>query len=311
MHENRAQFYLRIGGSDADHVKFDPTMYILNTTEFNMLCEFAHQLRWKLVFDLNLLMRNPDGTWDPTNALQLIEYAFKKGYYVQYELGNEPDLYPRHLNFSIPPMQLAADFKKLSKILHDKTRVQSMLIGPDVATLSRYNYFEHVLSNMDEGVLDAVSFHHYYSSSVDISVLNFTSVEYLDTFLHYGFRALSIISNSYSSFPQPPVWIGETSSTYGGGSPLVGESFSSGFVWLDKLGLAAQLGINVVIRQALKGGYYSLLDGNYDPNPDYWSSSLYKQLMGRTVLDVTGFLKPNRTVRVYAHCVNRFWWSRI
>ena len=304
MHENQAGIYFRIGG--ADRMKFNPEMFILNTTEFNELCEFVYTLQWKLVFGLNVLLRKKDNTWDPTNAIQLIDYALKKGFCVQYELGNEPDLFPKYQNITIPPLQLAADFKTLCQILNDKTHHQSKLIGPDVATLDRYNYFENVLSNMDEGVLDAVSFHHYYSSSEDITVLNFTSVQYLDTFLNYGLYAFSIIVNSFSGFLHPPVWIGETSSTYGGGTPGVGESFASGFVWLDKLGLAAQMGIKVVIRQGLKGGHYSLLDKHYDPNPDYWSSSLYKQLMGRTVLDVTGFLTYNRTVRIYAHCVNQF-----
>ena len=77
---------------------------------------------------------------------------------------------------------------------------------------------------MEEGVLDAVSFHYYYSSSHDISVLNFTSVDYLDLFLNFGLHALSIIGKSFSSFPHLPVWIGETSSTYGGGSRVAGES---------------------------------------------------------------------------------------
>ena len=159
---------------------------------------------------------------------------------------------------------------------------------------------------MEEGVLDAISFHHYYSSSENVTVDNFTSVEYLDKFIHYCDTALSIIKSSITEFPHPPVWIGETSSTYGGGNEVIGQSYASGFLWLDKLGLAAQFNISVLIRQALKGGYYSLLDKSYNPNPDYWSSLLYKQLIGRTVLNVTGFLQHGRQVRIYAHCVNRF-----
>jgi hypothetical protein len=36
---------------------------------------------------------------------------------------------------------------------------------------------------------------------------------------------------------------------------------------MDKLGLAAQNGIGVVIRQTLFGGFYSLLDVDLNPNP--------------------------------------------
>ena len=37
--------------------------------------------------------------------------------------------------------------------------------------------------------------------------------------------------------------------------------------WLDKLGLAARLGHEVVLRQTLVKGSYSLLDDNLEPNP--------------------------------------------
>lgn len=36
---------------------------------------------------------------------------------------------------------------------------------------------------------------------------------------------------------------------------------------MDKLGVAAQCGIDVVIRQTLYGGFYSLLDVDMNPNP--------------------------------------------
>ena len=62
--------------------------------------------------------------------------------------------------------------------------------------------------------------------------------------------------------------------------------------------------MNTVMRQALKGGSYSLLDTNYNPCVDYWSSVLYKQLVGTKVLRTTGFLEYNQTVRIYGHCIN-------
>lgn len=38
--------------------------------------------------------------------------------------------------------------------------------------------------------------------------------------------------------------------------------------WLDKLGLAAKLGVDVVMRQVLMGaGSYHLVDDNLDPLP--------------------------------------------
>ena len=83
------------------------------------------------------------------------------------------------------------------------------------------------------------------------------------------------------------LWLGETSSAYGGGVPGVSDSYIAGFMWLDKLGIAARLQHNVVIRQTFYGGSYSLINTKtLDPFPDYWSSFLYKKLVGSRVLEV-------------------------
>ena len=302
----RPEFYLRIGSAK---FTFDPEATMYNITMISKLCTFAYELRWKLIFGLNVLLRNEDGTWNPNNSVELIKYVTKQGYYINYELGNEPNLYKRRLNVTLTPEQLAHDFKTLRKILNDITRHQSMLIGPDVTAVrpgsSGGSYFERFLRSLEEGVLDAITFHHYYSGSENITTANFTNVSYLDEFLTIALGVWSMVKKSITSFSPPPLWIGETSNTHSGGSEI-SESFVAGFLWLDKLGLAAQLNISVVLRQGLRGSHYSLIGGNYDPNPDYWISLLHKQLVGRVVLNVTDFLQYKREVRVYAHCVNRF-----
>ncbi len=83
---------------------------------------------------------------------------------------------------------------------------------------------------------------------------------------------------------------------------------------MDKLGVSAQEGLKVVMRQTFYGGYFSLTDYNNNPNPDYWLSYLHKQLVGQHVLSIARKdqqfgTKPDRLnvlasndIRLYAHC---------
>jgi len=219
------------------------------------------------------------------------------------ELGNEPDLYPKYQNITIPPAQLAKDFAHLRQTLYEN-QPQVILAGPDMATLGRYNYFSKFMQSVQSKVLSAVTFHHYYGASDTALLKDFVSIDYLDKFIYYCSKANSIISEAFEKKVRPPVWLGETSSTYGGGSPTIGQTFAAGFLWMDKLGVAAQSSVSLVVRQALKGGYYSLLDENMKPNPDYWTSVLYRRLVGTKVLNSTGFLEMGRSVRAYAHCTH-------
>lgn len=80
----------------------------------------------------------------------------------------------------------------------------------------------------------------------------------------------------------------------------------AGFLWLDKLGYAASVGLNVVSRQTLFGGNYSMIGDDLMPNPDWWVSVIYKQLVSEKVLK----LSPLNIdyIRFYAHCTPENAW---
>jgi len=107
-----------------------------------------------------------------------------------------------------------------------------------------------------------------------------------------------------SSHPSLPLWMGEAGVSDYSGTPHVSDRFVNGFLWLDKLGLSARLGVNVVMRQEFYPSNYGLLGQNLNPNPDYWLSFVHKTLVGTRVFDVLTVTQhpPPATTRVYAHC---------
>ena len=124
--------------------------------------------------------------------------------------------------------------------------------------------------------------------------------------------------------------VGETAAVNHGGWDNVTNSFVSGFWMVYELGWLAQMGYDVVQRQSLacvsNNGMgkteqckYGLLTEQpaFDATPDFWTSLLYKRVMGQRVLNTSvsmatpgpdqanGPFVPPRlrgVVRVYAHC---------
>ena len=97
-----------------------------------------------------------------------------------------------------------------------------------------------------------------------------------------------------NTVPGKQLWLGETSSAYGGGAHGLSDRFVSCFNWLDKLGVAASNFYSVIVRQTFYHGSYALIDEALMPNPDYWVSLLYKQLVSHHHIHVqqknsTGF----------------------
>jgi heparanase 1 len=105
--------------------------------------------------------------------------------------------------------------------------------------------------------------------------------------------------------PQAALWLGETGSAQCGGEPGLSDRFASGLWWLDELGSAARDGQAVVIRQALVGSDYGLIDQHsFEPRPDYYNSLAWKRWMGSRVLELE--VGPgNPALRLYAHCSAR------
>ncbi|XP_067134857.1 heparanase-like [Centruroides vittatus] len=308
MAEALSPAFFRFGGNYADYLIFEKPSntcthsknvnktarneIIMTGEEWLKLNKFATQVKWQLLFDLNALLRK-DGAWNPDNAEILMKFNNKFGFFVDWELGNE--LNSHH---QLKGEQLGKDFLKLRRILnYFNTTKFSLIVGPDITSHKFQNFLKGFLQEA-RTVLNAVTFHHYYVNGRTAVMEDFLNVDILDSLIILIKKIHKIVT---VEAPKLSIWLGETSSAYGGGAPHLSNSYIAGFMWLDKLGISAVHGIDVVIRQSLMQGNYALLTKNLKPQPDYWLSVLYKWLVGDKVIKI--HTSPSdRKLRIYAHC---------
>ena len=98
---------LRVGGTSQDFILFSSSSakvvngssgssepsrsnFTMNVSEWDAVNQFTEKVDWDFIFGLNVLLRRPwpNGTWDTTNAEELMDYTARKGYHVNWELGN-------------------------------------------------------------------------------------------------------------------------------------------------------------------------------------------------------------------------------
>ncbi|CAM5106839.1 unnamed protein product [Eretmochelys imbricata] len=270
----------------------------------DILYSFAKCSKLDLIFGLNALLRKGGLQWDSSNAQLLLDYCASQHYNMSWELGNEPNSFRKKSGIYIDGSQLGQDFIHLYHLLRNYSSYKnSKLYGPDVGQ-PRKNTQKLLKSFLKSGgkVIDSVTWHHYYVNGRSATREDFLSPEVLETFITAVKDVLQIVDGTV---PGKKVWLGETSSAYGGGAPRLSNTYVAGFMWLDKLGLSARMGIDVVMRQVFYGaGTYHLVDANFEPLPDYWLSLLYKKLVGTKVLKVGLKGADPKRLRVYLHCTN-------
>ena len=321
--------YFRYGGTSQDEVIYNTngnittyslsnsTKAVLNMSQFSDIANFASNNGWKLIFGLNAQQRFiGNNSWNPLNAYNLLNKIVETGIdhlVYGFELGNEPDLYPgnAHNGFvNVTSKQLANDFNTLYQIIYNdiykNNDYKPKLYGCDTAF--SFQYLGDFLSNIsiinnNVNILSGVTWHQYYGAGLNWSISDFVNPSILDSLIPYITNSLNTIS------PYNKVSIlGESSSIVFPPSQKdihnITQSYIAGFLWLDKLGLASIYDIYFVARQDFWGYIYELINeekSNY-PNPDYWSSLLFKNLIGNKVIWVNNQFELNRDVRCYAFC---------
>ena len=130
-------------------------------------------------------------------------------------------------------------------------------------------------------------------------VSKYTDPSFLDTYVSAAKAAAAAVGAAEA--PRPlQLWMGETSGAGGAtdGAQLVIGKVLGLFWFADKLGAAAAAGHAVVCKQQFQYQLRSQPGGGVAVTPEFWLTQLWRALMGRDVLTVTG---GGGSVRCYAH----------
>ncbi|XP_019728319.1 heparanase isoform X2 [Hippocampus comes] len=193
------------------------------------LYTFANVSGLDLIFGLNALLRNDDNSWNSSNAQALLRYCEERRYRLSWELGNEPNSFEKKAGFRVNGDQLGRDFTRLREIMSQSPWHRSArLYGPDVGqprgrTVDLLDGFLH--SGAD--AIDACTWHHYYVNGRDTSLEDFLDPKVLDSLVA---KTKRVIEEVRRVSPGKPVWLGETSSAYGGGAVGLSDTFAAGFM---------------------------------------------------------------------------------
>ncbi|KAG7163298.1 Heparanase-like [Homarus americanus] len=299
------------------------TNFTMSGTDWRKLTDFAETVGMRLLFDLNQFYRDED---EP-NA-----YKHKFGFSItgQRSAQDYDQLQDELSHYFLPAHSVPIVGPDVTR---PKRRGYTDKLSDGLRTFS-VDFLREFLSNTRTN-LTAVTWHQYYMDGRTAGVKDFLSPDVLDQLVWQVAQMvtvknqlalgaplwLSVVLQVMSHRWYPTCYVlqvmscrwcptglvlpAETGSAWGGGASGLSNAYVAGFMWLDKLGVAARGGVDLVARQTLYEGCYAMIDNNLVPNPDYWLSVLYKRLVGGRVLNVSLSQAPI-TTRLYAHCHNNY-----
>ncbi|KAK1884180.1 Heparanase [Dissostichus eleginoides] len=206
----------------------------------DLLHSFSNCSGLDLIFGLNALLRTSENIWNGSNARSLLQYC---------ELGGSPELklrlpsisvsivtgtqgsrlmapvgtvenqflkpnsYEKKAGVRVDGFQLGKDFAHLREMMsQSKLYRHAGLYGPDVG--QPRNHRTDILQG-------------YYVNGRDTSLEDFLDPDILDTLT---LKTLEVLEKVKQVSPEKPVWLGETSSAFGGGAAGLSDTFVAGFM---------------------------------------------------------------------------------
>jgi hypothetical protein len=270
---------IRIGGNTSDYASYVSSSQafsspetgpgsIVNQAALRDLGTFLKATGWELIWGLNLGRGTVEGAVEEANAV----LAATKPYLRAFEIGNEPDLFPRreiHRKKGYDYEDYLRDYRRFRDALR-KSIPDTPFAGPDVAISTPWV----TRFAQDEGHNVRLLTHHYYREGQNPT----SSIEKL---LHPDPKLGAILAElrAASKSCGVPYRICETNSFSGGGKPGVSDRFAAALWVLDfmyKLASAGCHGVNMetgVNQLGFISSYSPIKDderGHYVAAPEFY-----------------------------------------
>jgi hypothetical protein len=307
---------VRIGGTAVDASYYFPsTPYLVGQVNDCAVCEsgasaigeemlsaifdFISATDMSLLWDLNGEdARDGVGPWLPdfnwTAQAKFLNQRYP-GVKYAYSVGNEPDLWKK----KVTPEQLARDAVTL------KDSLNSYDIGKDVYGSSFARIDPEVarayLPIAAAGGVKGYTVHNYPDGGHQCNVSVYLDKTRVTTNMAHSLSNITLIAKDAA--PEMLLVLEETAGSSGGGCDNVTDRFVAGFTWHLTLNTVANSGFDRVHRQDIAGWSFAFGKSNYmlvgppgwvngssellTPHADYYSSILWRMLIGRSLLSTT------------------------
>ncbi len=339
---------MRIGGTDADAAYFCPEegecelppAYqntfrdgenerpgVLTHESLRRAADFAEAVGARITFCVNMGPgpRDPEtGQWTPENAQALIRFArsLPNGdLFDVWEPGNEVNILNYEFNMPVllVPGFFAQDLSLFASLVRQEAPTASVAAPGcffvPYEGLADLGYTRDLL-RIGRQSIDIVTWHLYASQSHRCPSFMSPAPASKEALFDESFIAMHrrFARSVAASAAGKPVWLAETASAQCGGQAGVSDTLLDALWLADWIGIMAEEGSSLFVRQTIVGGDYSLLDPvTFDPRPSFLACVLFRRTVerfalkteaGRDLAKVHGFCAPGESGRVTAVIAN-------
>ncbi|XP_059489300.1 heparanase-like [Neocloeon triangulifer] len=290
-----APAYLRLSGPWCQKYRFEAygdtanEKYVVTGETVEVVSQLVRESGMKLLVCLNPTLRASDGSWNSTEARNLLEVLHMMDLNIAVELGYERLKNEPHMSGS----QMGADLLALSDLLEEFPRFRkASIVAPDITSLKVDDKIRiaEMLKTAGSKIQKIMWHTTDYSPKITEGSHDLGSKVRLGLHEMASDRKDIHDELAFYNAAHKPLWISEAE------RPAPQGRFVDAMQWVSKLGQAARMDVDVIMHSPT-------LQTLLHPTPEFWVSALHKQLVGSSVLD-TRFVneRMGRETHIFAHC---------